>query len=500
MRKTVMLEGVPRALAMDAWWLDGPTDRGGPQGQARLPGPARLVILVLMADLLFWDHDVGLSLAIFAVAAFLLATLGSQPLRVLAYPLGLLALGAAPVIELVQPLSVVFLVLAFAVALVWARHPDARPGQIAAGGAVFLRGLPLRWVAPLHPVKLRGLTLLLRPTRVLRDWAFPVGGSLILLALLLEANPMLASLLNLKVDLSRLVPRGMFWLGTAMIMAPVFTTHVRLGQLPVLSAPARLPGFGLNARSVLRALILFNLMLGVQMGTDASILIGGADLPSGLTHAAYAHRGAYPLLATAVLAGIFTLAARPFWEEHRLIRPLLLVWLGQNVVLCAAAALRLDLYIVAYGLTYLRLYALIWMALVAVGLALLGCQLIRGRDGGWLILRSGALGLATLYVCCFVNFAQIIAAQQLGSDHPDIEYVCDLGPMAAAAMVEKSGVVQEALSVHDRDTIAPTWFCRAPKAPQINGWQEWGFRAARVAHRVQEVSGWSGGNENLGRR
>lgn len=70
-----------------------------------------------------------------------------------------------------------------------------------------------------------------------------------------------------------------------------------------------------------------------------------------MSHAEYAHRGAYPLLATAMLAGSFAMAARPFWAEHRLIRPLLLFWLAQNLALCGAAALRLDLYIAAYGQT-----------------------------------------------------------------------------------------------------------------------------------------------------
>jgi Domain of unknown function (DUF4173) len=233
---------------------------------------------------------------------------------------------------------------------------------------------------------------------------------------------------------------------------------------------------------VLRALVMFNLLISLQMVTDMSILIGGATLPKGMTYADYAHRGAYPLLATAVLAGAFALLARPFVGAQRLIRPLMLIWLGQNVVLCGAAALRLDLYIGAYGLTYLRLYALIWIGLVAAGLALTLWQVLRGRNNGWLVKQSTLLGLGTFCLCSFVNFAQVIAAQNLTRPRPDMTYVCQLGPMAAGALAE---------AMHTRpyrrvQAQASNW-CAAMHAPQIDSWQEWGFRKWKVRRYLARV-------------
>ena len=56
-----------------------------------------------------------------------------------------------------------------------------------------------------------------------------------------------------------------------------------------------------------RSLILFNALFAVQTVLDLIYLWGGASLPDGMSHAEYAHRGAYPLVATALLAAAFVL-------------------------------------------------------------------------------------------------------------------------------------------------------------------------------------------------
>ena len=76
-----------------------------------------------------------------------------------------------------------------------------------------------------------------------------------------------------------------------------------------------------------RSLILFNALFALQSGLDLVYLWGGASLPDGMSHAEYAHRGAYPLIVTALLAAGFVLIAmRPGGpaEQSRLIRPLVL--------------------------------------------------------------------------------------------------------------------------------------------------------------------------------
>lgn len=490
MQDRLTIRGLPRSIARDGWWLDAPCDPfATPDGTDTVrPGKAsgllrtvaRIAGLVGVADLLFWHHDPGLSVALFAIAIFAVATSDIRPRRPLIRPLLLLLAGALPVVDYVQVVSLSFLGAALIAALIWARHPQADLSALGRATLAFLGRLPARWATQLIPrharppvtgvqTKMGGIRTLSGRSRLLRDWAFPAGGTLVLTALLMDANPVFARIFTLDFDVWATFERALFWAGVALLVAPFLSPDMPLDDTKRPTAQTGLPRLGINAGSVLRALVMFNLLIGLQMGADISILIGGAALPPGMSYADYAHRGAYPLLATAILAGSFALAVRPFLREHRLIRPLMLLWLGQNVVLCGAAALRLDLYISAYGLTNLRLYALIWIGLVAAGLALCLWQVLRGRDNRWVVLRTTALGLTTLYLCGFVNFAQVIAAQNLAGDRPDRSYLCSLGPLAAGP------IVASGLGRIDPDGGLDVGICRMER-PKLGHWQEWGFR------------------------
>lgn len=479
MIQPLLVSGLPRSLERDGWWLDapvaGPPDV--PQGEAqttRGPHWAGLVGLVALADLLFWHYAPGLSLALFALA--ILGVAAARSGRLSARPVVLLVLAAAPVVEHLQALSLTFLGLGLASTLVWQRRPEAGMAEMLALTAAWLRRLPGQWLVPRSGV-LRHITCPSRASesarKALRDWAFPLAGSLVFLGLLMQANPVLAQVLSLDLDLWSALSRAAFWGAAALFIAPLLSPDLP-APVPLSSmALPRAGRLGLNPRSVLRALVLFNALIALQSLTDLSILVFGATLPGGMSLAEYAHRGAYPLLATALLAGAFALAARPFLHEHRAIRPLLLVWLAQNMVLCGAAMMRLEHYIDTFGLTYLRLYALIWMGLVAIGLGLVAVQLLRGRSAAWLLTRCAALGLGTLYLCAFVNFAQIIASQNLARANPDTDYICSLGPMAHGALLDATRA-NPGLQIEPRPCAI--WF-----PPQTVGWREWGFRSWRVA-------------------
>lgn len=485
MRGYLEVRGVRRRIALDGWWL-GMTDSPGETGPCGSKGLSKItnagrgrwrqgLLIVLIADFLFWEQRIGLSLAMFALGLMLIAGWGKpRPTQVRAMVICLL--GALPVVDHVQPLSLLFLALGLVAAISTLQGRVEGLPRLAARMAGFLLGLPGQWLRCLAPKNLQmtaPLHCLMSPGRrafLLRDWAFPLAGSLIFLALLLDANPIFLTLGAEYIDLWRMCQRGLFWAGVVVMTTPFLLPAGAEARLPDLSALC-LPKLGLNMRSVLRALVMFNALICVQMVSDLAILIGGADLPGGMSYAEYAHRGAYPLLATAMLAMAFAILARPFWHEHRLIRPLMLLWLVQNIVLTGAAALRLDLYVQAYGLTYLRLYALIWMGLVALALGLSILQMALDRSTAWLVLRAAGLGLAMLYGCAFINFAAIIAVQNLSRPNPDLAYVCALGPMAAAAMPDPGS-----LPIYSQGANT----CEARTFPRIDGWRDWGFRRWRV--------------------
>lgn len=456
---------------------------------------ALLLALLALADILFFRQALGLSIGLFSIAVFVANLVGQDhPPRIIGPALVIVA-ATLPVIEYVQAASVLFAGLGLIVAVVWSRLGPAASAQMVSYGA-----RRLLMLIPVSAVNSGGNWLKDAPTQsdfsgivrgFIRNWAIPLGGALLILSLLVSANPVLEqwvnALLDVEFDFADLVMRSFFWVGMALILWPflsVTTAQLHQPNGAVLLSKTR--SFGLNARSVTNALVLFNGLLALQLVLDGQVFWGGGGLPAGISYASYAHRGAYPLLVTALLAGGFALAARPFLDEGRWLKPLMLLWLGLNVMLTLSSIYRLEIYIEAYGLTYLRVRAGIWMVLVALWLGMIAWQIARAKGNGWLLLRSFTLGAGTLYFGCFINFAHVITAYNLTHQRSDGYYLCTMDPTASGALWGKS------------DTLG----CTIHK-PEIDGWRDWGFRDWRVARYIESLEAQSaprgGRYENSGR-
>lgn len=488
MTQTMEIRGLPASIAQDSWWLEE-TPQGDHSNRrdkaSGKPWLAAVAALIALADVLFFGHAKGLSLVVFAPAILASVWFLRGAKTDWRGPAALLAVGCLPVIEHLQALSVFFLVLGLLGSLAWVALGDrATLAQIARTGGLILRTVPLRGARDLWSRRHRVAAPPPQPGDTsrfagpLRAWGFPLGGLLVLGALLIEANPLLlrwTEAIRLdSFDLEIALQRLLFWSGMALLIWPLLAplppqrqTYPRKpGALSGLFTPQT---WGINKASVGNALITFNLLLAVQTAMDAIYLWGGASLPQGMSYATYAHRGAYPLLITALLAGGFALSARPYLGDKSWLKPLLMLWLAQNVALVLSSLLRLDLYTSVYGLTYLRVHAAIWMGVVALGLVLVAWQVWRAKSNLWLLARCITLGLGVLYACAFVNFADLIVRTNLSrADNVDTYYACQFGPMAAAALQ----------GVPDCATAPPV----------IEGWRDWGFRSWRVLDSLADMN------------
>lgn len=452
--------------------------------------------LTAAADLLLWQEATPrLAWAVFALALGITALLLAQvPLRsrAMVWAVSGLILGVLPVIEHVQPLSLLFLVAGLAHAAGWAFAGSNARWAVVLRGAVTLPASGfLQAIHDLFAV-LRGVRNVqsggMIARAALRDWALPLGLGLVFVLLLTAANPVLQGwaddLLSWSPALLLNPARMVFWAAILCLVWPFLrlTAIAARRVAPVVRAPKAaqiLPGW-LNGRSVARALILFNLIFAVQNGLDLVFLWGDSALPNGITHATYAHRGAYPLLVTALLAGAFALLAQPFLAGQKVLRILLLLWVTQNLGLVASSLLRLDLYVDAYGLTRLRFAAMVWMGLVAAGLATMLWQLAAGHRATWLFTRAAMLGLVTLYGTTFVNVDGLIARTNLADQaFKDINYLCGLGSGAAPAIA-----ASEAASGLDL-----CWESDAPALPTpAQDWRDWGYRNHRLVRSLAAIA------------
>ncbi|NEX95362.1 DUF4173 domain-containing protein, partial [Caulobacter sp. 17J65-9] len=327
-----------------------------------------------------------------------------------------------------------------------------------------------------------------RPGALLGVLALPLIGGAVFLALFAAANPIIAEVLGRVRLPSPDLLRWTFWAAAAVAVWATLRPRSKRTLLPLPGGGAPGPLPGVTVASVALSLALFNALFAVQNGLDLAFLWSGAGLPQGVTLAEYAHRGAYPLIATALLAGLFVLVAlRPGSDTaaNPLCRRLVVLWVVQNMFLVASSILRTLDYVEAYSLTRLRLAALVWMVLVAVGLGLICWRLLRGKSGAWLInanALTAALALASVTV---VDLGAVAAqwnvrnAREAGGRGTQLD-LCYLNQLDGAALTALAQL--EARSGEPgfkaRVTAVRGAVQRRVEARQAD-WREWTWRDAR---------------------
>lgn len=395
-------------------------------------------------------------------------------------------LGALPFCEAAGPLPAAFLASGTILALIIPRARAVTPAHLFHDlWQLLSRSLPEFLRTACHST--RGLSGRVALGPILRRWGATAALCSAFLLLFAIANPILARALQALVSTwpDPSIPRALFWAG-AVGVAGAALSHRGAPTPPPIRIGVNPSPAWLAANQITTTLFLFNGLFALQTALDMTYLWGGARLPAAMTYAEYAHRGAFPLLAAALIAGAVTLMAATRGALTGRARWLVLIWIAQTMVLLASAVMRLDLYVSHYSLTVLRLAAFIWMGLVASGLALMAWHILAGQTNRWLLCRLAVLTLAVLYLCAFLNVGHLIASYNVahareltGTGQPlDAAYLARLGPQAQAAA--------DAFAAHPNGYPiaafapgpAPHW--RYADAPGRRNWREWGFRHARL--------------------
>ncbi|WKA30700.1 DUF4153 domain-containing protein [Bradyrhizobium roseum] len=475
--------------------------------------PAIVIALAALADWLFYGESIGISAVIFSLAlasGSLLVNFATFRNRQ-ALPVGiLLLLGLMPAIEELNFSSLLFIIMTFGICLQVAGN---RPFETLGQRALALRDLyvfgPFRFLRDVPAMFDRSAA-----AATIAIWIVPLVLGCVFTFLFASANPLIEKWIRLVTpdDASShlSLSRSLFWVAALSVAWPFI--HIQWRSKPersidrtlvdmtalagalMNSADARTQepetairqaGF-FGVAAILRSLVLFNLLFAVQTVLEIIYLWGNTELPPDISYATDAHRGAYPLIITALLAAGFVLAAmRPGGpaERSRVIRPLVYVWVAQNVLLVVSSILRLDLYVQTYLLTWWRIAAFVWMVLVVLGLLLIVARIALNRSNDWLI-RANLLTLtATLYVCSLVNFAAIIADYNVSHSREangkgvwiDLNYLFSLGPQALPA-IDRAIVLRG----FDPALVSRRGCLVEQQVKQMASWRAWGFRSWRL--------------------
>ncbi|MGL4489761.1 MAG: DUF4173 domain-containing protein [Rhizobiaceae bacterium] len=432
--------------------------------------------LTALSDFLLFDGLFGLSLVLLGLASSLVALAinrdCSRPRLIIGAVTSTLAL--LPILENISPLSVcVFVSLSAIGTLILSDDLQASLSDGLWRLARFFLTLPARSTIDIvrwrKVAKAVGAPVL--RFAALGVWIMPLFIGLVFLALFEDANPVIAAFIA-KIDLWYVVQfldvdRVIFWAIMFALIWPFLKARLPVRKAKVAkeekpedqtAAPAgqTLESILFGPAAILRSLLVFNGLFALQTLLDATYLIGGAALPEGMTYANYAHRGAYPLIVTALLAAGFVLIALRKGSAARdssLIRGLVYVWVAQNVVLVLSSVLRLDLYVSTYGLTYWRVAAFIWMGLVALGLLTIIWRIWAGKSAEWLVGINLVTSAVVLYISCFVNFGGIITEKNVSLGLRDVRYATMMGASALPAIDNALKVGTEAFVYHyNRET------------------------------------------------
>lgn len=476
---------------------------------------ALALVLAALADFLLYGQRLGLSLVIMAIAiacASLLANHATLDHRRAAIGGAIVALGLVPAAEELNTLSFPILVAALVVALLLATNPETTG---LADRTRALRNFVLINPFRVFPDALQIFNMSAL-TRSIALWFLPAALSTVFIALFAAANPLIEQwvfLLNPKCILDYVsFPRVLFW---TMMLALVWPfIHVRWRRRTIATTtvvdgpvhpplPSQVSAQFLGPSTILRSLILFNLLFAAQSILDGIYLWGHVALPANMTYATYAHRGAYPLIATALLAAAFVLVAmRPGGpaEKSKVIRLLVYFWVGQNVLLVASSILRLDLYVDRYMLTYWRIAAFIWMGLVALGLILIVARIALDHTNRWLV-GANLIALAiVLYTVSLVNFDAFISDYNLAHSSEmsgkgmmiDTDYLLTLGPQALPAL-------DKVIAHRKGDDCLARRRDRLVEAQRLNMvWRAWSFRSWRLQRRLDAGAKSQPGNQPAG--
>ena len=370
-----------------------------------------------------WSLWMTLSAASLGLSAWLGAGRVSAPLAAtlgLACALGTgAALTADPVFHALIALCALTLL---ALAMLVARDPTTGWLDLPfVAGAPVVAGALALFEAARRSIELLGSLAGPRHRPAVRGAAMALPVITVLALLLAGADPILARARDTVLELIErvdFIPRLVFF--GALLAGALGAGGVTLREGAVPRTPRPIQPSAARVGGLERLIVLASVagLFGLFLLLQLSYLYGdpAAIVGSGTSYAEHARRG-FGELSTAATICIILILALDRWGSagafERAARAISLLLVAETVLLLVSAFRRVLLYEAAYGFTTARLYAQVYMVVLALLLVLLAVEL-RGRIAlPPLLRRAAGLGLGALAVLAWWNHEAWIARQNL---------------------------------------------------------------------------------------
>ena len=154
--------------------------------------------------------------------------------------------------------------------------------------------------------------------------------------------------------------------------------------------------------------VLLNLLLLIVNSLDINFLFIDRKLPAGINYSQFVHQGTGMLITSILIAIAIILfyfrGALNFSEKSKTIKILAYLWIIQNALMLVSTALRNDMYITEYGLTYKRIGVYFYLILTLTGLLTTFIKIMKAKSNNYLFRINGWLFYGVLVISCFVNW------------------------------------------------------------------------------------------------
>lgn len=455
------------------------------------------LICVAIADFLFYEENMGWTIGLFGgiLCSVLLFFRQDNKVNKTSQIIAISALFQS--LLLVEQFSVLSVILLAVSILLLSISRTSDPFMIKRGiFRYFIQFLCFPFILSDYYKAIRRKVPASNGLSFLSGWLLPIIATMVFAILIINSNLLLLNEFE-KFDFTSFFmnfsfKHMSFWfftaaLITALIKLKIKTKH-KEERKPLLS-------FLYTKQSITRSLVAFNILFFIQTALDFLYLWNGTALPDGLTYADYAHKGAYPLILTALLAGYFVIIAYRSDEsamKNDFIKRLLYAWIGQNILLVLSSIFRTVLYIESYSLTYLRVAALIWMVMVCAGLIILILRIKLSKSENWMMKNIMVTAFSMLFIASVPNYPNLVAEynyenskQKSGSGvNVDIIYLQCLGPDVIPVLLKISN--DPDFSQFNRQIArkyADALFYELRS--DVNNWRTWTFSRHRMLHKLE---------------
>lgn len=483
-----------------------------------------LTFLIFIADLFFFNKSLGLSVPIFVLLTACCATVTTVSNRNLENNKLLFLIPIAAILPGIETYNLLTLFIGltglFIFVIILNNKIQSSFEEWLKTFVCFLDYAPLQFFKDMKTIKYKIVKRTCKENQLedfLTSLILPILFSAGFIMLFAIANPLISQwFFDLKFNSTALFNgfyRIFFWLLLALAIWPLLRYSKKSVFRKNTSPNIQKKHSEIEEQSFLQeylpppavtlSLLAFNVIFAIQTYLDFFYLWGNSQLPAGMTYADYVHKGAYTLIFTVFLAAIFILFVMNKNRENDLTkftRFLILFWTFQNIILVLSTLMRMNLYVEAYALTYLRVSVLIWMLLVLIGLGLILFRIVFKRTNLWLIKTNMFSLFIVLYLTSFLNLPYIISdynvdyAIKNAGNRIDVDYLMSLEENALPALIRIAPIYASRISpdlsynhsFNVRNRRLKNHIIRSPSVllNSETNWNVWSFRRYRLLNHL----------------